>query len=126
MTPLLIKSYEASAAIGGNRIVAFSDVAASAKIAVAASAIVPAIGVSDAMGADAGGMCDVVLAGVVPVVAGGVVTAGAPLMSDAAGAAIVATALAATTRRIIGFALQPGVAGDLIHICLSQSLLDRA
>ena len=62
----------------------------------------------------------------VPLVLGGTVTAGAPLMSDANGAAIAATAAAASTRRIIGIATQPGVAGDIIDCWLSQSLLDRA
>lgn len=126
MIPLFIRAFEASAAIGGNRIVMFSDTAASSKVAVANSATAPAFGVSDAMGAALGEMCDVHLAGMASVVLGGVVTAGAPLMADANGAAIAATAAAASTRRVIGFATQPGVAGDIIDCWLSQSLLDRA
>lgn len=126
MIPTFIRAFEASAAIAGRRIVVFSDAAASSKIAQAAAATTPALGVSEAMGADAGGMCDVVMAGMAPVELGGTVTAGAPLMADADGKAIAATALAATTRRVIGIALQPGVSGDIIDAWLAPSLLDRA
>lgn len=55
MNPTFTKAYEASAAITGNRIVVFSDTAASSKVAMAAAATTPAIGVSDAMGAASGG-----------------------------------------------------------------------
>lgn len=126
MIPLFIRAFEASAVVAPYRIVAFSDAAASSKIAQAAVATAPAIGVSDAMGAGIGDMCDVHLAGLASVVLGGTVTAGAPLMSDANGAGIAATAAAAQTRRVIGFATQPGVAGDIVDVWLSQSLLDRA
>lgn len=126
MIPLFIRAFEASAAIAANRIVMFSDVAASSKVATANSATAPAFGVSDSVGAAQGEMCDVHLAGMASIVLGGTVTAGAPLMSDANGAAIAATAAAASTRRVIGFATQPGVAGDIIDVWLSQSLLDRA
>lgn len=126
MIPLFIRAFEASAAIAGNRIVMFSDTAASSKIATANSATAPAFGISDSVGAALGEMCDVHLAGLASVVLGGTVTAGAPLMSDANGGAIAATAAAASTRRVIGFATQPGVAGDIIDVWLSQSLLDRA
>lgn len=126
MIPHFIRAFEASAAIGGARIVMFSDVSASSKITTANSATAPSFGVSDTVGAAQGEMCDVHLAGLVSVVLGGTVTAGAPLMSDANGAAIAATASAASTRRVIGFATQPGVAGDIIDVWLSQSLLDRA
>lgn len=126
MIPTFIRAFEASAAIAGRRIVAFSDAAASSKIAQAATATAPALGVSEAMGAEAGGMYDVVLAGMAAVDLGGTVTAGAPLMADAEGKAIAASAAAATTRRVVGFAIQPGVAGDIIDIWLAPSLLDRA
>ena len=126
MIPAFVKSYEASAAITGRRIVKFSDVSASTKVALAAAATDPAIGVSDAMGADAGGQCDVHLAGLVSVELGGTVTAGQPLMADAQGRAIAATATAATTRRVIGIAHAPGVIGDIIDVWLTPSLLDRA
>ncbi|WP_370269234.1 capsid cement protein [Nioella sp.] len=126
MTTPLIKSYEASAEIAGHRIVVFSDPAASAKVAMAAVATTPAIGVSGPMDAVSGEMCDVVLGGLAQLKLGGTVTAGAPIMSDAAGAGIVAEAAASTTRRVIGFALEPGVSGDLIWVNVAPALLDRA
>lgn len=126
MIPTFIRAFEASDEITGRRIVAFSDVAASSKIALAATATAPAIGVSEAMGADAGGMCDVVMAGLASVELGAPVTAGQPLMADAEGRAIPATAQAATTRRVIGFATEPGVLGDIIDAWLAPGLLDRA
>lgn len=126
MNPTFTKAYEASAAIAGYRIVAFSDAASSAKIATAASETAPALGVSDAMGAPEGGMCDVHRAGLAPVQLGGTVTAGAPLMADEDGLAIVATAAASSTHRVIGYADAPGVAGDIISVWLAAGLLDRA
>lgn len=126
MTTPLIKSYEASAAIGANRIVVFSDVAASSKVATAAAATTPAIGVSGAMGAALGEMCDVILGGLAQLKLGGTVNAGGPIMSDANGAGIAAVAAAATTRRVVAFALEPGVSGDLIWVNVNPSLLDRA
>lgn len=126
MTTPLIKSYEASAAVLPNRIVVFSDVAASSKVATAAAATTPAIGISGPMGAALGEMCDTVLGGLAQLKLGGTVTAGAPIMSDADGAGIAATAAASTTRRVIAFALEPGVSGDLIWVNVLPSLLDRA
>lgn len=126
MTPTLIKSYEASAAIEAFRIVAFSDTAASSKVAKAAANTDPAIGVSGPMGAAQGEMCDVFLDGQAELDIAGTVTAGAPLMSDSAGKGVAAAANAASTRRVIGFALEPGVSGDRIKIRVAPSLLYRA
>lgn len=126
MSTPLIKSYEASAAVTARRIVAFSDAAASAKVAMAATALVPAIGISGVLGAVSGEMCDTVLAGLAQLELGGTVTAGAPLMSDGSGRGITAVATAAATRRVVAFALEPGVTGDLIWVHVVPSLLDRA
>ena len=126
MTPSLIKSYEASALIEPCRIVAFSDVSASSKVAKAAVATAPAIGVSGPLGGALGEMCDVILDGQADLDIAATVTAGAPLMSDASGKGIVAAAATATTNRVIGFALEPGLSGDRIKIRVTPSLLDRA
>lgn len=122
----MIKSFEASAAIGACRIVAFSDTAASSKIAVATAATAAAIGVSGPLDATKGEMCDVTMSGMARLKLGGTVTAGAPLMADAAGAGIAAVAAAGTTRRVVAFALEPGVSGDIIAVHVAPSLLDRA
>lgn len=126
MTTPLIKSYEASAAIAGRRIVAFSDAAASSKVATAATATAPAIGISGPMDAAVGEMCDVVLGGLAQLELGGTVTAGGPIMADAEGAGIAALPAASTTRRIVAYALEPGVSGDVIWVNVAPSLLDRA
>lgn len=126
MTPSLIKSYEASAAVAGCRIVAFSDTSASSKVAQAATSTAPAIGISGPLGAALGEMCDTILDGQADLDLGGTVTTGSPLMADASGKGIAAVAATATTRRVIGFALEPGVAGDRIKVRVCPSLLDRA
>lgn len=126
MSAALIKSYLASAAVGGSRIVAFSDPAATNKVATASDAVVPAFGVSGQLDTVAGEMCDVILGGLAQLKLGGTVTAGAPIMSDANGAGIAAAAAASATRRVVGFALEPGVSGDIIWVNVAPSLLDRA
>ena len=125
MIPTFTRAYEASAAIEAHRIVEFSDVAASRKIAQADSNTSPLMGVSDVIGADLGGMCDVHRGGTVTVKLGGTVSAGDPLTSDASGMAIAAAAAAATTVRIIGYADEPGVSGDLIDVFFSPGVLHQ-
>lgn len=126
MIPTFIRAYEASAAVAGYRIVKFSDAASSNKIAQANSTTSACIGVSDAMGADLGGMCDVHRAGLVSVELGGSVNAGDPLTANADGKAIKAVAASGTTVRIIGSADEPGIAGDVIDAFLSPALLHQA
>lgn len=122
MIPSFIRSHEATADVEPFRIVAFSDVASSRKAAMASSNTDPLIGVSDKMGASSGGMADVIRAGLGGVELGGTVTAGAPLTADANGKAIVCTAAAGETRRIIGFAEEPGVDGDIIDAWILPGL----
>lgn len=126
MIPTFTRSYEASADIAGRRLVRFSDTAASQKMAQASANTQAIVGVSDPMGAVAGGMCDVHRGGLVSVELGGTVTAGAPLTADANGKAIAAAAASATLVRIAGFADQPGVSGDIIDMWVAPGLLDRA
>ena len=121
-----IKSYAAAAAILGNRIVAFAVPAAGTSVQMTTTALEPAIGVSDQMGAADGAQCDIHLSGLASVELGGTVLAGQPLMSDATGRAIAAVGAAASTRRVIGIAHAPGVVGDIIDVWLAPSLLDRA
>lgn len=122
MIPSFIRSHEASADIDPYRIVAFSDTAGSRKAAMAAANSDPMIGVSDKMGAPLGGMADVIRAGLGGVELGGTVTAGAPLTADATGKAILCVAAAGETRRIVGFAEEPGVAGDIIDAWIVPGL----
>ncbi|ETR79288.1 hypothetical protein X566_01480 [Afipia sp. P52-10] len=121
--PTLIRSYPCPADVAPHRIVKFSDVSASSSVAQATAATEPLWGVSDAMGGSAGGMVDVILAGLGEVQLGGTVTAGAPLTSDADGKAVALVGSAGATRRLVGFAEQPGVAGDIIRISVERSVL---
>lgn len=124
MNPLMIKSYEAEAAVEGYRVVAFSDAAASSMVSTAAANTDPIIGTADAMGAGVGDMLDVHCGGLGSVKLGGTVTAGAPLTSDANGAAIVATASAGSIVRVFGYANEPGVDGDVISYTWAPALLN--
>ena len=114
MIPTFTRGYAAAAAILGHRIVAFASAATNNTVAQAALATAPSLGVSDAMGADAGGMCDVHRAGLGSVELGGTVAAGDPLTADADGRAIKAVPASNTAMRIVGWADEPGVVGDII------------
>ncbi|AZV77939.1 DUF2190 domain-containing protein [Parasedimentitalea marina] len=126
MIPTFIRAYPAGAAVAGYRIVMFSDAASSNTITQADSNTASSLGVSDAMGSELDGMCDVHRDGLVHVELGGTVAAGDPLTSDGEGKAIAAIAATATTIRIVGFADEPGVTGDVIDAFLSPALLHEA
>lgn len=113
--PVLIRSLELSADADPYRIVRFSDVAASSKVAEATAATQPIIGTTGKIGGTTGDLVDVTLLGLGDVQLGGTVTAGANLTSDANGKAIAATLVG---QRIIGQAHAPGVADDIIpYLC---------
>lgn len=114
MVPTLTIAFEASAAVEGFLIARFSDAANTPRIAAAAANTDAILGVVDRMGGATGQMVDVHLDGTADCRLGGTVNAGAPLTSDADGRAIASTAGAG--RRIVGFALQPGVSGDIIKV----------
>lgn len=116
MIPTFIRAYEAAAEIGGNLIVTFAAPSSGQTVAAAASATVPLVGISDAMGAALGGMCDVHRGGLASVKLGGTVTAGQPITANAAGLGIAAAPGAGATMNIVGFADQPGVSGDIIDL----------
>ncbi|AHD01188.1 DUF2190 family protein [Leisingera methylohalidivorans] len=126
MIPTFIRGYEAASEITGYRIVKFADPANGQTIDLADSNTAASLGVSDSMGAPAGGMCDVHRAGLVPVILGGPVSTGDPLTSDADAAAVLAAGTASTTVRIVGFADEPGIAGDTIMAFLAPGLLHEA
>ena len=116
MIPTFIRAYEAAAAIGGNLIVAFAAPSTAKTVTPATSATAPLAGVSDAMGAALGDMCDVHRGGLVSVKLGGTVAAGQPITSNAASLGIAAAPGAGASMNIIGFADEPGVAGDIIDV----------
>lgn len=117
MIPVFIRAYPATAEIRGCRIVDFSDRATGAGISEASTATARPLGVSDRLGADAGGMCDVHRLGLVHVELGGTVEAGDALEADSQGRAVKAGS--ATSAGIVGWADQPGTAGDIIDIWMA-------
>ncbi|UWQ92990.1 hypothetical protein K3727_09495 [Rhodobacteraceae bacterium M382] len=125
MIPTFTRSYEAAAAIAGHLIVAFADPANASTVTPATSSTDALIGTADSMGADLGGMCDVHRGGVSEVRLGGPVQAGDPITADANAKGIAATASAATTVRIIGYAEAPGVADDIIQYFAAPGLLHQ-
>lgn len=123
MIPTFIRAYEAAAEIAGHRIVRFDSPATANTVATAINGTAPLVGVSDRVGAVAGGMCDVHRAGLVAVQLGGAVAAGDPLTSTPAGTAIKAVPGSGATLNIIGFADQPGSNGDIIDAFLSPGVI---
>ena len=123
MIPLLIRSYPCSADVPANTIVKFSDSANSTKIAPGAAATDALWGISDRMGCDNGGMADIVIGGLGELKLGGTVAAGDPITSDANGNGIKCVAAAGITKRVICFAEEPGVLGDVIKVKVAVSLL---
>lgn len=126
MIPTFTRAYKAAAAIAGFRIVAFADAANNAAIAQASTETGAFLGVSDRQGADAGGMADVHRDGLASIELGGAVAAGDPLTADVDGKAIVAVAAIGTTKRIVGYADEPGVSGDIIDAFISLGVLHQS
>lgn len=120
----LVTSHEASAAIDGYVIVAFSDAAVSGKVATATGPTAPLVGTTGRIGVSAAGqMVDVERTGVPRVRLGGTVSAGDRLTSDATGRAVK---VAAAGQRVIGTAERPGVAGDIITYFAAPSVAQGA
>lgn len=120
MNPLLVKAFNAGAAVTQNRIVKCG--AADGEVIQAAAAADKPIGVSVAsLDAASGARVDVVLAGVYEVKAGGTITRGDPIASDASGQAVTAAPAAGTNNGIIGRALESAVSGDLVSVLICPS-----
>lgn len=114
MVPTLTIAYEASADVDGFLIARFSDAANTSRVAGATANTDPILGITDRVGGASGKMVDIHLDGTADCRLGGTVNAGAPLTADAESRAIASTAGAG--RRIVGWALEPGVLGDIIKV----------
>ncbi|ARE84951.1 hypothetical protein ROSMUCSMR3_03497 [Roseovarius mucosus] len=112
---LFIKSYPAEAAVPGRRIVKFGTLGG---ILVAASATNLAIGISDQLDAKPGDLQDVIMSGSAELELAGTVAAGAPVASNGVGLGIAAVAGAGNIA--VGYALQAGVAGDIIDVAIAR------
>ena len=125
MIPGLTKSYEAAVAVEGHLIAKFAAPGSDSTVTEAAANTDALIGVFAKFGADADSMADVVMSGIYGVKLGGTVQAGQLLSSDANGAGIAAAAVASTTVRTLGIALEPGVSGDIIDVFLSPGVINQ-
>lgn len=112
---LLMKAYEAGAEIAPYRIVKFD--AADGKVIVGAAATDKLVGVSGpTITVPSGQRVDVVHAGIAEVKAGGSITRGDLLTSDATGQAVTAAPAAGTNNRVIGIALRSAASGDVFPV----------
>jgi len=119
--PTLIRSYPAAAAIGAHLIVAYADAANNKTVELAADNLGPLVGTTGKVGVTAAEqMVDVTRTGFGSVTLGGTVKAGDALTSDA-NAKAVATTTAGD--RIIGYADEPGVAGDIIDYLAAPGVI---
>ncbi len=119
---LLAKNFQATGAIGANRIV-IANADGTVSIAGAGGAATALFGVNAELDLAAGDYGDIIKSGIADVVYGGNVAAGDPLTSDANGAAVTAVPGAGTNVRIIGFAEVAGVAGDLGHVLIAPGVM---
>lgn len=118
MTPDLIRSFRAGAAIGAARIVAFGS--ADNEVIAASGNTAAMIGICiQPGGAASGAACDVVLAGIAEAEAGGTITRGALVTADSSGRAVAASAAAGTNIRVVGVAMASAATGDIIPILVS-------
>ncbi|CAN0654332.1 DUF2190 domain-containing protein [Nitratireductor aquimarinus] len=120
MTPLLIKSFRAALLVAGNRIV---SAAADGEVNTASANTDPSIGISDAMGAEAGRMVDLTQVGWAELKLGGAVSAGDLLTSDADGRGVKAVPVAGTEVRVAAIAMADGELDEIIPVLVAPSVL---
>jgi hypothetical protein len=113
MNPLLIKGFYATAAIAAYSICSFT----AGGVVTASSASDPIAGFTNDIGADAGQIADITQIGLAEVRAGGTLTAGDAITSDANGHAVKATA----GDVIAGIAQTDAVTDDVIPVLCALS-----
>ena len=118
MTPGLIKSYKAEAAVEGYRIVKYG--AADFQVVKGAAVGDNLIGISSSLDAAIGDMADIVKAGPAEVRCGAAVTRGDKLTTDANGKAVLAAPGAGVNNNIIAIADASGVLDDIIACTVVQ------
>lgn len=114
MIPGMIVNRVAGGAVGARRIVMPHTTAGQFVVSNAAGAF---LGVCvQPGGAASGERMDIATEGLVEVVAGGTITAGAPVTSDAIGAAVAAAPGAGVNARVLGFAHEAAASGDIFRV----------
>lgn len=110
--PLQHRTLLAQAATAAFLILKHGTVDNSAALASAATDLL--VGTNDSLAKDAGELIDYPTSGTGEVKLGGNVTRGQPITADAASKGVYANPAAGVNNRIIGYALQSGVADDVI------------
>jgi hypothetical protein len=112
----LTKNYNAGGTIAARTLVKFG---ADAKTVVAAAAVSDAIiGVTTDVAVVITEPTDVIHEGIALVKAGGTVTRGGLVTTDASGQGVAAAPAAGTNNRIIGVAMEDAVIGDLFNVLI--------
>ncbi len=116
-----LKQYIAETAIGANLI---CKPGSTDDYMVQASAAADYLtGISGSVGAGAGERVDIIKEGIADVIAGGTITRGGPVTSDANGKAVAAAPGAGANVRIIGFAEATAASGDIIGVLISPGIM---
>lgn len=117
MTPILTKSYKAEAAVAGRRIVKFGS--ADNQVLQAAAVGDLSFGVSEQVGAAINAQCDVIVSGIAWTQAGGAITRGDFVTSDATGKALASAPAAGVNNRVVGVALASAVLDDFFPVLVA-------
>lgn len=119
-TPTLIRNFTAGAGgVRQYRIVKFG--AADGEVVEATDVADDIVGVSCQPGTAAQGQrVDIVLDGIAEAIAGGVITRGAPVTTNGAGAAVAAAPAAGVNNNIVGRAMVTTASGDIFTVLLKQ------
>jgi hypothetical protein len=121
LTPVLTKSFKAGGTIAARTLVKFG---ADDQTVVAAAAVGDLIlGVTTDLPVVAGETVDVILVGIGEAIAGGTITRGALLTSNATGQVVAAAPAAGANNRIAGVAIASAAANDIIAVLITQASL---
>jgi len=113
--PTLTKTFKAPSAVAGRRAVTFGGADRTAAQASAVSN--PLLGIAEQIGSRDNQRVDVIVSGIAEADAGGNITRGDALTTDANGKVVTSSA---GTDRIVGIALQSAVDGDIIDVLIAQ------
>lgn len=111
----MIKTFETDTDIESRKVVTFG--AGNRKATLATAVANPLIGVTTDIGTQSNGRVDVIMGGTALVKSGGTIVRGEKLTTDATGNVI---AVSAGTDRVIGIAMESGVADDVISVLINQ------
>lgn len=122
--PTLTRNFTTGGAIAARRFVMFGSADHTIVQADGATALI--VGASTELAAASGARCDAHLAGIVEVEAGGSITRGVKVTSDANGKAVAAAPAAGVNNQIGGIAMVSASSGDVMTVLLSPHTMQGA